>query len=182
MSGLPMASSMLPALSVVFSNEAFPWIVVMPSKFREGWWAASKIANASWTVSVSRLFVSTWTRKISLHRGLKKSVSFFFPFERMHIEPTRITIKPQWKAGRAFWICQHPGGVLLGVEMMLMSRWSTMGPSPRIPISPLSIDALCPTFQIWRLQIVNAVTATTAFAIQPQRVEALEPCGLCRFD
>lgn len=46
-SGLPIASNTLPALEVVFSREALPWMVVMPRSFRDGWWAARRIANAS---------------------------------------------------------------------------------------------------------------------------------------
>lgn len=42
-----MASNILVALLVVFSREALPWTVVMPNKFREGWWAARRMANAS---------------------------------------------------------------------------------------------------------------------------------------
>lgn len=47
-SGLPMASKTLPALIVVFSRDAFPWIVVMPRSLKNGWWAARRIANASY--------------------------------------------------------------------------------------------------------------------------------------
>jgi hypothetical protein len=35
-SGLPIASSTLVALMVVFSKEALPWIVVIPRRFKDG--------------------------------------------------------------------------------------------------------------------------------------------------
>ena len=43
-----MASRTLPAFAVVSARDALPWIVVIPRRFSDGWWAAIRIAKASW--------------------------------------------------------------------------------------------------------------------------------------
>jgi hypothetical protein len=44
------------ALYVVWLREEFPWTVEIPSKFREGWYAEKRIANASWQFLAHRFF------------------------------------------------------------------------------------------------------------------------------
>jgi hypothetical protein len=65
-SGLPMASSTLPALAVVLTSDALPWIVVMPRRFRDGWCAAMRIAKASYKRSVYNQLDQTMSRSLWL--------------------------------------------------------------------------------------------------------------------
>jgi hypothetical protein len=48
MAGAPIAVRIAPAFVVVSSVEALPWTVEMPRRERAGWWAARRIAKASW--------------------------------------------------------------------------------------------------------------------------------------
>jgi hypothetical protein len=53
MAGAPSAVRIAPAFVVVWSMEALPWTVEMPRRERAGWWAARRMAKASWGVLAS---------------------------------------------------------------------------------------------------------------------------------
>jgi hypothetical protein len=63
----PMASSTLPAFAVVLARDELPWIVVMPSSFKDGWWAAIRIANTSCSLKSDSLEHFYWAGRCSAH-------------------------------------------------------------------------------------------------------------------